>query len=650
MSVADYIIKSSEDGKEIENLVKYAKEVHGPDVVRDTIMNAGEDKKSIDSAIVNLVRTPKETLESKYAQPVYNATEAVLNKAQYLAKPYSVVASPILEAIGAGAGKDEYLGQGTIEGIKAGARQVGKEFSQWEPTPESSVGYQLQKHGIGQDSIINKLPSSIEEQFPKASEKIKNATYGDVAGLGADIALAHNAPSVPVGNVFSKITSKLDDMASLNRETALTRLSNVTGDLANESANKAKTQIIGDTISKYGLTPLLKNEPALKEAIGGKYAPVVNELGETVSKKVTPGLIDELHDHAVAGGEFISNKLSPINAQELADSVYNKMSMKFADPSSGANWSAEIGQDLEKKIDNIIKAKEYPDRSFGDLIKLKKSVADMYYDRMNKPELYSAEGAMPKAVYKQIWDEIDNKISSLAQTDPETKAFVQTNTDLSRMMDANNMLSGAKREAMQRLSLPEVAVGTLAGYGVGSMVGQGPTGAIIGGMYRGAAPLARTMEEKIPSYVAGTQEYLANKIRPTTSLPIPTVTGDINILTPDKAKTIKDYKLPRSYDEMKAELPLVKQKLGHEMGMQNAELAISHMLASPQEFNDKFPLLEQQMPQIFKYDRYRRVNGIIFDPMLKQLAEKEILNTPSSNTEKMMKQYQLLNSGKYDGI
>lgn len=117
-----------------------------------------------------------------------------------------------------------------------------------------------------------------------------------------------------------------------------------------------------------------------------------------------------------------------------------------------------------------------------------------------------------------------------------------------------------------------------------------------------------------------------------------------------KNPTIEEYKLPRSYDEMKNEIPLVTQKLTQVMGPEAAQMAVNQMMSSPQEFFDKLPLIENQMPGLFRYDRYRRVNGRIFDPTLRTLAEKEILDSPMSNTEKMIKQSMLLKNGTYDGI
>lgn len=113
---------------------------------------------------------------------------------------------------------------------------------------------------------------------------------------------------------------------------------------------------------------------------------------------------------------------------------------------------------------------------------------------------------------------------------------------------------------------------------------------------------------------------------------------------------LNEYKLPRSHEEFIAELPMVQKKLSSVMGEEAANQAISQLQSSPQEFYDKLPLIENQLPGLFKYDRYRRVNGRIFDPTLKALAEKEILNSTMSNSEKMMKQSMLLKSGLYDGI
>ena len=648
MDAVDYIIHNSTEDSVLENVTRHARSIHGNEVVDSLIRDT--DESILPEEITKLARKPKETIESKYAEPIYGALGKVMGALQYAGKPYSVAVSPALEAATEYAKTEPtYLGEDIIKGATAGVKQLGKELTQWEPTPESSIATQLQKLNIGQQRPIQSLPSEMEKEFPILSSRIKGTSYGDIAGLGADIALAHAVPSAPVGKALSSVSSKLSEMASLNREKALTRMSNVAGDIANESVNKAKNRIIGNTLEKYGLSPLLNDEVALKEAIGGKYEPVYNALGEEVPKKVKPGLVDELHDQTVQAGSFIKNKISPINAQSLSDDVLNRLSNEYSDPSSGAAWGPNTQVKLKESIDNVIKPDMLQDRDFGQLVKLKKSVADMYWERMKKPELYSAEGPMPKAIYKAIWDEIDNKISSLAQSDPDIKAFVQTNTDLSRMIDANGMLSGAKRESLKNLSIPEVAVGVGGGYLAGLPFGQGPAGAIVGGLYKGSGPLARAMEEKIPSYMSRMQESVANKLIPTTQLPLPQISAGANIMTPSKKAAVNEYKLPRTYDEFQAQMPMVKSKLEMVMGPDMAQQAIAQMSSSPQEFFDKLPLLENQLPGLFQYDRYRRINGRIFDPTLKALAEKEILDSPMSNTEKMIQQSQLLQNGRYDG-
>ena len=121
-------------------------------------------------------------------------------------------------------------------------------------------------------------------------------------------------------------------------------------------------------------------------------------------------------------------------------------------------------------------------------------------------------------------------------------------------------------------------------------------------------------------------------------------------MTPAQKNALSEYKLPRTYEEFKAESQMVHAKLKLEMGDEYGDMAFNQMIHSPQEFQDQLPLKEAALPGMFRYDRYRRVNGRIFDPVLKKLAEQEILTSPASNTEKMLAQNQLLKNGIYNGI
>lgn len=630
--------------------VELAKQKHGEEAVK-RIADSSLNEEDFINNVKNLAVSPAPTVESRTIGRTYPYIEKAANILQYLGKPYSVMASPVMEAIGAVPKKDEYFGHGTIEMAKAAGRQVAKEFSQFEPTPESSVGYQLKKHGLLQQTAIENLPKSVEEQFPIASSKLKGAKVGDIVGLTSDIALAHNMPSVPIGKSLSSITSKLDEMAGVNRETALARAATTSGEDLSKSVNKAKIKIIGETLSDNGLTPLLSDEVALKDAIAGVYEPGFDELGVRTPVKTKQGLIDKLHGEAVNAGDFISKSSSPISAQELADSVYNKLATKLSDPASGAKWDASVGEKLHNAVSEIIKPEDFPDRSFGDLVKLKKSVADMYFDRMSKPELYSAEGALPKTIYKTVWDEIDNKINSIASSDPNVKEFVKTNADISNLMELNNMLEGAKKEKLQRLSVPEVALGAGAGYAAGSMMGHGAAGAVIGGMYRSAGPLARLAEEKIPAYTARAQEYLAGKTRPMRTLPVPQISGKVGALTQFMARrgiveNLADYEIPRSVDQILANKQMVLSKVAQVSNDPNMVSMLEDAFNKhPDKLEAILPPLIMQFPNIFEADKYNRVNGKILDPMLIQKAYKDVQNAGISNTEKAILQDGLNKNG-----
>lgn len=594
-----------------------------------------------------------------------------------LDKPRSAILGPAIQAATFGH---------PIETIK-------KEYTSLEPQPESSFVGRARELIPGQTPIMDPYAKDVaegesvkaaakmwlEQKFPKAYGVMSNIVPSDVPAMAADVALSQKLPEIPVSKMASKISSRLEDAASLNREKSLINEVDLTGSKAAKDIAQLKTQKIGNTIERYGLDRTLSNPVELKDALSGKKTLQVDSSGNEVIRTVSKGIIDQLGDELRAGSEFLTEKVGPVDVKEIADNVVEKMTNLYKKESSGVPFNQMDAQKLKDSVYSILKVgPENNNRSFESLIDSKRSSAKFYFDLKNDPATPAVAGPSLTATHKAIWDEIDNYVNQKAGFDPDVKGFARQNSDMSDLLQAEEMLLGAREKSLKAPSMLDIGVGAGLGYGVGQMVARPEYGAFIGGGIGAMRGMAGQVRETVPARLARMQKGLANKVAPITSIPAvsPTAMTIQNLPSNNQGRAPQSVNVPSIQQQMMMRRNLVENLADFEIPrsskdiLNNKELVFAKVAQAtndpqildglkdaldkhPEKLKTVLPVMVTQFPNIFSADKYNRVDGRIFhpDPMMQEKLRSdakmdiEAKKGQMSNTERIM----LLNGINRDG-
>lgn len=592
--------------------------------------------------------------ENPLIKGAYSVGERLTN---ILDKPRSAILGPVIQAATFGH---------PIETIK-------KEYTSLEPQPESSFVGRFREIIPNQAPIMEtpyqdilqgeKLKAAsklwLQQKFPKAYGVASNIVPSDIPGAMADVALTQSLPEIPVSKIASRISGKLEKAASLGREKSLINEVDLSGSKAAKDIAQLKTQKIANTIERYGLSDKLKDPNELKNALSGESQLTFDKLGNEIETKISKGVVDQLGDELRSGSDFLTQKLGAVDVKEIADKVVEKMTNSFKNESSGVSFNQNDAQKLKNDIYSVLKVNEgQNNRNFGSLIDSKRSSAKYYFDLKNDPATPKVAGPSLTAIHKGIWDEIDNYVNEKAGFDPDLKAFARQNSDMSDLLQAEEMLIGARKKSIKSPSMLDVAAGAGIGYGVGSMIGRPEYGAFIGGGVGAMRNMAGSFTDTIPARLAEAQQSLANKIAPMTSIPAvsPAAVGvkQLTMMRRNLVENIADYEIPRSSKDILGNKELVFAKIAQATDNPQILQGLRDALDKhPEKLKTLLPVMVSQFPDIFAADKYNRVDGRIFhpDPMLQEKlkmdAKKDIdaRKDGMTNTERIM----LMNGLNKDG-
>ena len=582
--------------------------------------------------------------------PLIKGAYSVGDKLSYLDKARSAVMGPLIQAATLGS---------PIETIK-------KEYTNLEPQPESSFVGRAREIFPNQNPIMDTPIEDIEQgerlkaaskawlqnKFPKAYGVASSMVPSDVAAMPIDMVLSQKMPSIPVGKVTSLISSKLDDMAVLNREKTLVNEVGQTGSKAAKEIDSLKTQKVTNTLERYGVSGKLKNPYELKKSLSGETRLSYDSNGNQVPTKVSKGIIGQLGDELRMGADHLTNKIGNVDIKNIADKAIEKLEGAYRSESSAVPFGPKESETLKKQIYSILKVKEGDNyRPFDSLIDSKRNSAKYYFDLKNDPATPMVAGPSLTASHKAIWDQIDNHIDDVALTDPDVSAFARQNSDMSDLLNAEEMLGGARQQSIMSPNLIDIGAGAGIGYGLGTAVGSPQYGAFIGGgigAMRGAATEVRTT---IPARIGSAQQSLANKISPITQVqtgnPMANMTATIRSIPTQQeqymmrrglVENLADFQVPRSASAILSNKDMVFAKVAQATNDPAILEGLKESLSKhPDKLKSILPVLVMQFPQLFEADKYNRVDGRIFhpDPMMQEKLRNDAKNEVESRRDKM---------------
>ena len=659
----DYILgESKSESDYAKKIVDYAKQVHGDGKV-NAILDSSPDEESFVKSVSDLVGKPKETLESKYLEPyVYPAMEKIGDIASGVG---TLLKAPIAPA-------------GYLANVASRLAQ-GKELEDKPVIYENPVDW-INAYGstsalgrtIDTPSLDKSLGSLTEgwksrdidlaDEFPIATQKIKDITPKQILEGAGDIALM-NAGAGAIGKAASsnvaqkaivEASNKIADSSIPYVKKALIRFSNLPIDEVAEMNSRGSFDKMAMTLNEYGLSKYISDPANLLARLTGETK-VTRPKGVTQEFKI-PGFIDDFAKDTVYEASQVPETFS---LKEVRTNAIADINKKYNAPNSTVTVDMP---DLISKMDDMLKleARGTDAIDLKNLLDFKRKMADYIYKLKPGVSTETVIGANEKALREALWKATDNHIKTKLElssaSNPEiawkNDAFLKQNERLSDLLGVRNNLNNSMINKINTPSLSETAFGAAVTGAAGIMSGFNP--AVSVAAYPAARYAMKGVQSGLPSMIGSGMNSLAGSIAEVSESGLPmqgSIAAQRMVSTGTSLnKMLSEYKLPRSYDEFKAQSKLVHEKLKMEMGEEAGNIAFNQMIGSPQEFQDQMPLKEAALPQLFKYDRYRRINGRIFDPILKKLAEQEILTSPASNTEKMMAQNQLLKNGIYNGI
>lgn len=654
--------KSSGPDDYTRRLRDYVDSTHGKEVSDAALENA-DSKESYIYDLQNLANKPPVDTESHFGEfseknPLIKGAYEYGGKIiSALDKPRSAILGPVIQAA--------TLGH-PIETAKA-------EFSNLAPQAESSFTGRLRELMPNQTPILDTYTKDItqgenvkaaakmwlENRFPKAYSVASSVVPSDMAGMAMDTLTAHIIPEIPTGNLASRISNRLESAASLNREKSLINEANLSGTKAAKDIDNLKTQKIANTLERYNLDHKLSNPYELKKAISGETKLGFDQSGNEVNQEISPGVIDELGIELRMGSDHLTNKLGRVDIKEFADNVIKKMSGNYGGESSGVKFNSRDFNTLKDQVYDVLKVDQGNNyRPFDSLIDSKRNSAKYYFDLKNDPATPMVAGPSLTNTHKAIWDEIDNFVNNKALLDPDVKGFARQNSDMSDLLNAQEMLTGSRAKKLTAPGLIDIAAGTGLGYGVGNLVGKPEYGAFIGGGIGAMKGAATDIRESFPARIAVAQQNLAYKISPITGIaPTTPATASMGIIQSiptqqqqlmmrkNFVENLGEFKIPRTVQGILDNKKLVLAKIAQATNNPQITSTLEDSLnMHPELLKSTLPALIMQFPQLFSPSKYQSwVDGKLLDPT--GLEQKKAYDSIENNMNMSRTQKAMIQSG-----
>lgn len=245
-----------------------------------------------------------QTIESEYLDPyVYPALDVAAKSASLIAKPATLIATPLLETARYGVKKlsgqdtsdvDLYSDVKNIQNPKASASELMNDVYNGLGIKQNTVG-ELTKDWTSRDTDFEKLSS----QFPRATSFLKSLRPSDIAAIPVDIAMYGKIAGPPAGKITSSVT--------------------------NYGANLFDRKTLAKNIIKAGSTdPQLFNELSRTGKIESVANRIINDPSlnrvdrEKVLRYLNGSIVERSNKYGVTTYEPSSGKLGSLNKEQDA--------------------------------------------------------------------------------------------------------------------------------------------------------------------------------------------------------------------------------------------------------------------------------------------------------------------------------------------
>lgn len=581
-------------------------------------------------------------------------TEAVLPSVDIITKPVQWAANlvdyPVSAIRGAGIQgiRESKNPESTDGSVISAAARGGLNALKRNPfgyDPESNYA-QLEKEMGVTDRPIGDFTKPIEGFVPDFIENIPvNQATGLATEIVADPFMVAGKAAKGMGAVSG---GTMAERAIKNTEKALVRISDKSPNDTSELLNKNKLDSVSRTMQEKGLIKYITNPKRLKEKLEGIS---VNKEGarfpgKRSPVKVTRGLLDEVGGELGQSIKDMGGDMA-LPKQVLADDISGKLREMNESISSGSAFSELDDLKTRKTVDGIIKTTVgKPHLTVQDLVDLKRAAQEYIYE-INKSQASDVQGSKNlKNIYQTIADTVDDTLNSFAVSDKVAEPsaglkFLKKNQEYSDLVTLKDIVKDSNYNALKELVPADMLPGMMVAGGAGAAGGMNP--AVAAGGYAAARGIVGSMGDAAPSWTARAQNALDtglpgkaqnyfNKAR-VPGVMMRGVQGNPGREPQALPFQLIEYQIPRDSEAILANKDVVLAKIAQMSNDPNLTAMFKDALEThPEKLTKVLPALVLKFPDLFEDDDYNRVDGKIFDPMLRQKALTDIRNSRKYST------------------
>lgn len=574
-----------------------------------------------------------QTLEGKYLQPIYDVADPLLKAASIFEKPIS-----LSMGLGRSVGK---LVSGQDEPLKP----IIAEASSLFPTPEGSLLADFNEAGIGTEPILGSvLPEEVKAQFPKASTFVEQFSPNNAAEMLASGAAGAYMPK-SAGATRTKMMAGDYDLA----EAALARSGGASASYLKELKKSGKLdQAIQRILDDKTLSKNLSNPRKIDEYLNGIKKTTTNPVtGERLFRPIVEGKLAQIGKEIEQSAKNLSKQTKAVDVVELEKAITNRIVDKINEIGSGMDIDPS---QVKVKVSRFLRTPDMEalddiDTNFldvEDLVKLKRGAADDLY-KVNGLSADPKMSAIDSVIANEVWGVADEMLNNKA-AEAGDFSFIKNNNAYSDYMAIENIYKDA---AMKSLNVPSMLSEIMGGLAVGGGTAIAFNNPYAGALAGGAYPMARSMSDVLSTQMPAN----ALNLRRNYMEPALNVMSKVSPMVP--AAALMAYQIPRNSDEILQNTNMFIAKLSQNIKTKEDislyEAVIDTLNNKPEQISAMLPTLMQAYPQLFKQDRYGRINGIIHDPILKQKAIEDIVKDKGSSVQNAKKMQDLINNNRLEG-
>jgi hypothetical protein len=568
----------------------------------------------------------EQTLEGKYLQPIYDVAEPLLKGASILQKPFSASM-----AAGRSIGK-------LISGQENPEQPFVEEITSLFPTEAGAFTADLAESDTGTEPFIEELPENIKAQFPKASTFIENIDPNTVTEMVAGGVLGSKIP----GASRSQKAGLIEGDPSLAKK-ALIRAGETDKNYIGELKSTGKfDSVVNKVLTEKSLLKNIDNPTRMIDTLQGVKREITDpKTGVRKSVPVVVGKIDQAGEIVGNSLKKLSKKAPEIVVDEMVTKITNEIMDEVNRVGSGIDVSPEM---VKKEISKYIKQPNEMDMfdfeaptslSVRELVDIKRGAADQLY-KMKSVVADLDSTNIKKLVADKLWEDSTKRINEIA-TKFDDYDLLKANNDFSdyqklRDIYSNKDIAQAKVPTMLESLIPA----GLVGVGTAGVTGNPYMGLLAAGGFQGARSTIGNLAEDAPSMALRTR---MGAIEP--------ALGAAGAIKPSvMAASLAAYQIPRNSDQIVEQADMFIAKLAQNIRTPQDKTLYDEVLnimnTDPNQISTILPILVQSYPQLFKQDKYGRVNGVV-NPMLKQKAIEDMMKRGGSPLENAKKAERLIN-------